>query len=541
MDATEVGVNDRQTFQGIAGNMASDRGPSAPDGGAGGDRTSGRRMAASMGVDSDQDTQHPSNRDAHLAPVDVSEGTYRALFDSHPTPMWVFDRETLRFLDVNEAAIRHYGYTRGEFLERTLADIRPDQDAARLRAHIRNLPLDRPGGREEWRHRRKDGEIIAVEVYGSPVRFRGRDARLVVALDVTERVASDQKRRESEALFEALASAAPVMLWMADPRGNCEWLSRSWLEFTGRTLEEGLGTRWTEGIHPEDREPCLAAYWQSSRDRMPFHLEYRLLRQNGDYRWILDVGTPRYLPADGTDGAGGGPPVFAGYIGTRIDITEQKRVEEENARLLAETTLLAHRQTELLEAQQAFLKDVLFAVTDGVLRLCRRPDELPAPLGEVDSEPWPLAVPTLHTVRQRVDEMARTCRLPQERRFDLQMAVGEATMNAVVHAGGGTARVCADREQGILQVWIRDSGPGIAVERMHRAVLERGWTTAGSLGHGFHIMLQTADRIYLHTDARGTVVVIEKWWTAPEPDWMDERWGAEVVFAPGDRAGASVS
>lgn len=107
-------------------------------------------------------------------------------------------------------------------------------------------------------------------------------------------------------------------------------------------------------------------------------------------------------------------------------------------------------------------------------------------------------------------------------------------MNAVVHGGGGTANVLAAPGKGVVQVWIRDGGAGIAVERMHRAVLERGWTTAGSLGHGFFMMLQTADRIYLHTQRQGTTVVIEKRRTPPDPDWLDEWPGPDrTLFAPG--------
>ncbi len=108
---------------------------------------------------------------------------------------------------------------------------------------------------------------------------------------------------------------------------------------------------------------------------------------------------------------------------------------------------------------------------------------------------------------------------PDERWQDLILAAGEAAMNAVVHAGGGDGRVCIG-DKGTLQVWVEDRGKGIAVHALHRATLERGYTTAGSLGHGFWLMLKTADRIWLLTGSAGTTVAIEQDRVPPEPQWL---------------------
>ena len=82
-------------------------------------------------------------------------------------------------------------------------------------------------------------------------------------------------------------------------------------------------------------------------------------------------------------------------------------------------------------------------------------------------------------------------------------------MNAVVHAGGGVGRVYVDRSRGVVQVWVRDEGKGIAFERLHRATLEKGYTTAGTLGHGFPLLIRCADRVWLFTSPSGTAVVVE--------------------------------
>jgi PAS domain S-box-containing protein len=132
---------------------------------------------------------------------DAPDHAYQLLFERNPLPMWVFDRETLRFLEVNEAAVRQYGFSREEFLAMTIRDIRPPEDMARLEADIGRgaSGYDPPA---EWRHRRKDGEIVFVEIAAHDVEHRGRPARLVLAKDVTQR---KQAEAEQARLTEELA------------------------------------------------------------------------------------------------------------------------------------------------------------------------------------------------------------------------------------------------------------------------------------------------------------------------------------------------
>jgi two-component system cell cycle sensor histidine kinase/response regulator CckA len=129
-----------------------------------------------------------------------SEEQYRLLFDSNPHPMWVFDEETLAFLAVNDAAIRHYGYSREEFLGMTIKDIRPPEDVPELLQALLENPPDRqrseiPG---HFKHRRKDGTVFQVEIARSPIRFRGRGARLVLAMDVTEKRSLEAQLLQSQ-------------------------------------------------------------------------------------------------------------------------------------------------------------------------------------------------------------------------------------------------------------------------------------------------------------------------------------------------------
>jgi PAS domain S-box-containing protein len=133
----------------------------------------------------------------------VSEEQYRLLFENNPLPIWVFDDEGLNFIAVNEAAVAHYGYSREEFLHLTIQDIQPAEDMVAVR---KSPSLQKGNGSqvaETWRHRKKDGTMILVEVVTSPITFRNRPARLVLAKDVTdERRITEQVRESAEQLHE---------------------------------------------------------------------------------------------------------------------------------------------------------------------------------------------------------------------------------------------------------------------------------------------------------------------------------------------------
>src|ERR1700730_8736565 len=124
-----------------------------------------------------------------------SEERHRKLFDNNPHPTWVFDRQTLRFLAVNVAAVRTYGYSSDEFLAMTIKDIRPPEDVPAL---LESLGAIRDGNESAgiWRHRRKDGTVIDVEITSYELNFAGRDAEVVVAVDVTHRERDEAEKRK---------------------------------------------------------------------------------------------------------------------------------------------------------------------------------------------------------------------------------------------------------------------------------------------------------------------------------------------------------
>lgn len=146
--------------------------------------------------------------------------------------------------------------------------------------------------------------------------------------------------RESEQRFRLLADSAPVLIWQSATDKLCYYFNKGWLEFTGRTLEQEQGNGWADCVHPDDYQRCLDIYVTAFDRREPFSMEYRLRHHNGEYRWLFDTGIPRYTD-DNT---------FLGYIGSCVDITERKQVEDKLARAHAEleqfTRIAAHHLQE---------------------------------------------------------------------------------------------------------------------------------------------------------------------------------------------------
>jgi anti-sigma regulatory factor (Ser/Thr protein kinase) len=156
-------------------------------------------------------------------------------------------------------------------------------------------------------------------------------------------------------------------------------------------------------------------------------------------------------------------------------------------------------------AKQVFFRDVLLSVTEGRLHLCDTASDLPIPLPLI-TEPFPLSRETMASVRHQSAAAAQDRKFSEEELNCLTTAVGEAAMNAVVHGGGGEAAIRGD--QSAVQVWISDHGTGISLSQLPRATLELGYSTKDSLGHGFWLMLRSADSVFLLTGSTGTTLVL---------------------------------
>ena len=182
-----------------------------------------------------------------------SETQYRLLFESNPHAMWVYDQETHRFLAVNNAAIHHYGYSRQEFLSMTIEDIRPPEDIPLLKDYLTNVnPTYNRAG--EWRHQKKDGAIINVEITSNRLDFEGRRAVFVLANDITERKAAEKALRESEDRYRDLVDNSHELICTHDLEGRVisvnPWASR----VLGYPQERLIGMNIRDGLLPEYRQ-----------------------------------------------------------------------------------------------------------------------------------------------------------------------------------------------------------------------------------------------------------------------------------------------
>ena len=221
----------------------------------------------------------------------------------------------------NRAAEQIFGYAADEVIGKRIPLLFPsDSAAAEDAALMDRLLSDEPVEHYDTIRKRKDGRLIHVSLSASLIKD---EAGMVIgaakiARDITERKSFETTLSESEARFRTLAESAPVFIWMADASGRYEYVNSRWLDFTGRTLADELGNGWQDRIHKDDTGPYMRSYNKAIENRSAFRIEFRALRNDGRYRWMLESGQPR-LALDGS---------MQGFIGSRIDITDLRETEE---------------------------------------------------------------------------------------------------------------------------------------------------------------------------------------------------------------------
>ena len=281
--------------------------------------------------------EHPNNNKSVIDTAEnfVASNTWfpATILENMPASVLVMDKQGL-ITYCNKEVTRLFGYTADEAVGNMVSLFAPDLNVSHL-AHS----LSSENGSaliSQWRGKRKDGTLLWIDMKttviqdtkGSPMGF------ICVLQDITQRKNIEEALHESEERFRLMADTAPVMIWMSDITGSCTYFNKGWLDFTQRTMEQECGDGWLEDVYPDDRERCFTVYMMHVDKREPFRLEYRLRRFDGKYRWVLDHGVPRFTPSG----------IFAGYIGSGIDITELKETEEklrqseERYRLVVENT-----------------------------------------------------------------------------------------------------------------------------------------------------------------------------------------------------------
>ncbi len=214
-----------------------------------------------------------------------SEESHRLLFEKSPLPMWVVERETLQFLAVNDAAVRHYGYSRAEFLEMTLRDVHPPEGVPGLLADLASEPPER-GIPHTTRHRKKDGTVIDVELIAHDIAFAEWNALLAVLTDVTERRRSEEALRRSRESFQQLFEEAPIGMAILASGIAFTKVNGALCRMLGYSKEELIGLSFDRFVEPADLDGHLAAAQEFFEGkRSSFKVEARYLRKVGDPLW----------------------------------------------------------------------------------------------------------------------------------------------------------------------------------------------------------------------------------------------------------------
>jgi len=457
-----------------------------------------------------------------------SEERYHLLFDSNPHPVWVYDLQTLAILDANYSAVRNYGYSRQEFLSLTIKDIRPAEDVP---AVLENIAKTLPSGESEsvWKHRKKDGTLIDVEITSHPLVYNGKDARLVVATDITTRKKAEEALRQSEERFRLLVSeVADYAILMLDPEGHIVSWNTGAERIKGYRSEEIIGQHFSRFYPAEDVEQGKPAYeLKVAVERGRLEDEGPRVRKDGSQFWANVVITAL------RDGTGR----LCGFAKVTRDITEHKRTQElimhakEEAEratkfkdqflstmshelrtplnaVLGFSDLLAdERYGPLNDRQRRYVdhihtggKHLLKLISDildlskieaGRMELTREDVTVASAFAEVISSLYPLAEKKSQELLQKVE--------PNLNVDADAMRFKQVLMNLAGNAikftpEGGRIELVAHHVDDQVRIEVRDNGPGIPPEQQQRifeAFFRLAQTGSATEGTGLGLAITT--------------------------------------------------
>jgi two-component system, cell cycle sensor histidine kinase and response regulator CckA len=249
-----------------------------------------------------------------------ADANFELLFSSNPHPMYVCDSHSLQILEVNAAAIRAYGYSRAEFLQLRVTDIRPPEEVPRLLESVKKnrVPVTYQG---RWRHRRKNGEVFDVEVTTQRIQFAGRDAVLAVAQDISERLAAEQRLAEHAAYVHALTENNPLAIVALDLDRRVRMCNPAFERLFGYSFQELRGRELDSLIAPSGGQEEMLGYLERAMDGEIVRVTTKRRHRNGSLVDVQVIGVPLFVSGK-----------LSGAFGMYEDITDRSRAEEAQRR-----------------------------------------------------------------------------------------------------------------------------------------------------------------------------------------------------------------
>jgi PAS domain S-box-containing protein len=315
----------------------------------------------------------------------------------------------------------------------------------------------------------------------------------------------------SEAIFREVADTAPALIWLSGSDTLCTWFNKLWLDFRGRTMEQEMGNGWAEGVHKEDLDRCLDIYLSNFESRTPFQMEYRLRRADGEYRWMLDHGVPRF------DGAG----ILLGYIGSCTDINDIYIARQAllQAEKIAATgrmaATIAHEVNNPLEAVMnlMYLLRSKIADEEGLNYLSTAESEImrvshiakqtlgyyrehaaasAASLSEIAQQAVFIYEPRCIAANIMVNTTFHSSRKPVIRHGEMMQVVSNVIANSIyaMPQGGAINVEVSDSEAGPegVNFVVRDNGSGISQENLPK-IFNAFFTTRATIGTGIGLFV----------------------------------------------------
>lgn len=271
---------------------------------------------------------------------------FELIFNTSPEAAVITRLTDGLIIDVNNNFTEILGYSREEAI-----------GASSIKANIWKDPHDREKIVKEILHSghcdnfqtefvRKDGKVILGLMSAAKIMLNDVPHIISITRDVTELKKTEEEIREKLVQYSNLANSSTALIWRSGTDKLCNYFNEPWLKFTGRTLEQEMGNGWAEGVHADDFERCLNTYVAAFDNQEKFEMEYRLRNAKGEYRWLIDMGTPNYNSKN----------EFTGYIGHCFDITDRKNDEAELNRKVKElkelNDLMLDRELKMIELKK---------------------------------------------------------------------------------------------------------------------------------------------------------------------------------------------